>query len=176
MDEKKPISNGTISSSTPSLPVIHLSPVGNGSAPDLLEDPTYHATSLQDLGKDLAGSRASLKDNMSLTHRRASLYQSSQDIISIHVDRPIFTQEDFDEDFSPQQRHSKTFKERIKNTASQCVCGAACIKNFLFGIFPFLGIMKAYNIKEDAVNDLISGLTVGVMHIPQGKTFNFIDM
>ena len=95
--------------------------------------------------------------------------QSSQDIISIHVDRPIFTQEDFDEDFSPQQRHSKTVKERVQNTAAKCQCNPSCFKSFLFTIFPFLRIMKEYNVREDLVSDIFSGLTVGVMHIPQGQ-------
>lgn len=29
--------------------------------------------------------------------------------------------------------------------------------------------MKDYNIRKDLSGDIISGLTVGIMHIPQGK-------
>ena len=29
--------------------------------------------------------------------------------------------------------------------------------------------MKNYNIRQDLMGDIIAGLTVGIMHIPQGK-------
>ena len=39
---------------------------------------------------------------------------------------------------------------------------------FLFMLFPFLNTLRDYTVKEDLVSDLIAGLTVGVMHVPQG--------
>ena len=177
--------NGDLSHSMPSLPTVptvELTPAPddstqstpNGSIGKLKMTPS--GTSLPDLGNGSVCSRASLRHSMSLTHRRSSQNLSSQDIVSIHVERPIFTQEDFDEDFSPQHRHSKTVKERVKNTASSCDCSASCFKRFLFSILPFIRIMKDYNIKEDVVSDLISGLTVGVMHIPQGLAYGSLAM
>ena len=38
----------------------------------------------------------------------------------------------------------------------------------MFNLFPFLTIMKDYNIRTDLSGDIIAGLTVGIMHIPQG--------
>lgn len=35
--------------------------------------------------------------------------------------------------------------------------------------FPFLGTLRSYKVKDYLANDVISGLTVGVMQIPQGK-------
>lgn len=36
--------------------------------------------------------------------------------------------------------------------------------------FPFIQIFRGYKIKEDFPSDLVSGLTVGIMQIPQSKS------
>ncbi len=38
----------------------------------------------------------------------------------------------------------------------------------VFGFLPFINILKNYNIKKDALKDLLCGLTVFIMGIPQG--------
>lgn len=68
-------------------------------------------------------------------------------------------------------RPSPTFQEIVKKKASKCNCSAECIKKFIFSFFPCINIMKNYKIREDLSGDIISGLTVGIMHIPQGKLF-----
>ncbi len=60
-------------------------------------------------------------------------------------------------------------KERVQGCQNSCMCSQQCVKNVIVGHLPFIDIMKKYNIRTDLVNDLISGLTVGVMHIPQGR-------
>jgi hypothetical protein len=42
-----------------------------------------------------------------------------------------------------------------------------CLLNFFFHRFPFFGWIRTYNIKEDLAKDLVGGLTLGVVHIPQ---------
>ncbi|XP_033743714.1 sulfate transporter-like [Pecten maximus] len=37
--------------------------------------------------------------------------------------------------------------------------------------FPFIGLIKKYKLKESLANDVISGLTVGIMQIPQGMAY-----
>ena len=87
----------------------------------------------------------------------------------ILVERSLFTQKTFDEAFEPGSRPSPTIKQRAKRKISKYNCSGRCCKDFLFMLFPFLAIMKNYKIREDLMGDVISGLTVGIMHIPQGK-------
>ena len=89
--------------------------------------------------------------------------------LTIRVNRPAYTQAEFDEVLEPSQKQRKTIKERIKNTCSKCACSGSCVKKTVKKAFPFLQILQGYSLKDDFVNDLVSGLTVGVMHIPQGK-------
>ena len=88
----------------------------------------------------------------------------------IVVERNVFTQTRFDEQFRPGRRPSRTVYQRAARKLSKyiCSCSEKCCKVFLFGVFPFLTIMKDYNIRQDLPGDVIAGLTVGIMHIPQG--------
>ena len=47
-------------------------------------------------------------------------------------------------------------------------CSCHSLKAKLLAFFPFIRIMKNYKIKTDLPGDIVAGLTVGVMHIPQG--------
>ena len=48
-------------------------------------------------------------------------------------------------------------------------CTPSCLRVFVFSLFPFLTIMQDYNVRTDLSGDIIAGLTVGIMHIPQGE-------
>lgn len=65
-------------------------------------------------------------------------------------------------------------KQVIKNRSTHCrdrTGRFSCCKlaiNLFLGLFPFIRIMRDYNLKHDLVKDLVAGLTVFVMGIPQG--------
>ena len=82
--------------------------------------------------------------------------------------RPVFDQPQFDIDFSVTGVRHKSAYERLNSMKSKCQCNAKCAKKTLLKHFPFIGIMKSYNVRTELINDIIGGLTVGVMHIPQG--------
>ena len=46
-------------------------------------------------------------------------------------------------------------------------------KRQLFKRIPFIDWIRKYNLKEWLVPDIVSGLTIGIVHIPQGKHFAF---
>ncbi|KAK6177022.1 hypothetical protein SNE40_015212 [Patella caerulea] len=52
-----------------------------------------------------------------------------------------------------------------------CECTTQCLKNFFCRIFPFIKIMQGYSLLYDFPSDLVAGLTVGIMHIPQGMAY-----
>jgi hypothetical protein len=44
-----------------------------------------------------------------------------------------------------------------------------CMKDYILARFPFFLWIFSYDFKENIVKDLMSGITIGVVHIPQGK-------
>ena len=92
----------------------------------------------------------------------------------ILVDRPIYTQDKFHETFqiSPDYRNGKPTTEVLRNLwHRQCYPPASkeCMKLTCFSFLPFLRIMKEYNVRHNLLSDILAGLTVSFMHIPQGK-------
>ena len=51
----------------------------------------------------------------------------------------------------------------------------AFFKRQLFKRIPFLDWIRSYNMKEWLVSDLVSGITIGIVHIPQGKSNQRFD-
>lgn len=87
----------------------------------------------------------------------------------VKVSRKVLNQPHFEDHFESGDRYSKTLKERVQEVKEKCTLSTSCMKSFLLKIFPFIGIMSNYKPKEDLLGDVVSGLTVGIMHIPQGK-------
>lgn len=46
----------------------------------------------------------------------------------------------------------------------------SCINfsNFIIDFFPIISWLPKYQWKKDIINDIVGGLTVGIMHVPQG--------
>lgn len=56
---------------------------------------------------------------------------------------------------------------------ARCKSPTVCLtdlKRFVLNIFPVIGWLSQYSVKNDLLADVISGCTVAVMHIPQGKS------
>ena len=49
-----------------------------------------------------------------------------------------------------------------------------CMKNFVEDRIPFIKWIRAYKIKESLVKDIIAGLTIGVIQIPQGMAYSLM--
>lgn len=47
------------------------------------------------------------------------------------------------------------------------------LKNSILGFLPIVHWIRDYNIKEYLVSDIIAGIITGVLHVPQGRYFEF---
>ena len=91
---------------------------------------------------------------------------------SINVHRPLYTQMEFNEKYNFTAEESKSTIQKLCGLLHrQCTPSRPCIKKSLLSFFPFIGIMSQYSLRRDLLNDIIAGLTVGIMHIPQGLYF-----
>ena len=64
---------------------------------------------------------------------------------------------------------NKLPEKTLKGFTLDCLkkCKWRNLANSVVGCFPFFNWIKAYQFREWFVGDLVSGLTVGIVHIPQ---------
>lgn len=67
----------------------------------------------------------------------------------------------------------KGYVKAVKSKVSSVSCSKESFVQWLVGLFPIISWLPKYNIKRDLVADISGGLTVGIMHIPQGKPRRF---
>ena len=69
--------------------------------------------------------------------------------------------------------HQLDYSSRIAHSAGDSVTHCNPTEYFL-NLFPFLTWIRFYSIKDNLVNDIIVGFTVGVLHIPQGLAYGML--
>uniref|UniRef100_A0A7E4UYM6 STAS domain-containing protein n=1 Tax=Panagrellus redivivus TaxID=6233 RepID=A0A7E4UYM6_PANRE len=103
------------------------------------------------------------------------MLSSASSNIQLNRDRGPSTsymnQEQFDRIFQfqpspPRFRPMKFVKNRLKQCASfEAIC------KFFVSFFPILSWLPSYDYKTSLIGDVMAGLTVGVVHVPQGIAY-----
>lgn len=78
--------------------------------------------------------------------------------------------DDFDELFATEKTPDPPLKQRVAEYAKTCLTKNK-LKSCLHSNFPFVNGLKKYQLLKDLPSDVVSGLTVGIMQIPQGMSY-----
>ncbi|KAM9327707.1 LOW QUALITY PROTEIN: chloride anion exchanger-like [Pholidichthys leucotaenia] len=84
------------------------------------------------------------------------------------VSRPIYSEDSFTEGYEKVYRHRKTMLDHAKQYFT---CNAKRAKNVVLSLFPIIGWMKIYRIKEWLVSDIVSGISTGLVAVLQGLAY-----
>jgi hypothetical protein len=126
-------------------------------------------------------------------HRQTHHMSDDEDhdaITIVRVERPVFTRQDFiaKYNYQPSERSGAAFSgvaaahpgeilpktvmrhihQRLKGRRFANTPSGDCFRKAVWSLFPFVNIMRRYNLRNDLLNDIMAGLIVGVMNIPQG--------
>ncbi|XP_052241332.1 prestin-like [Dreissena polymorpha] len=90
----------------------------------------------------------------------------------INIKRAPFTQSAFDElHLMSNDDDRKSIADRLK---SRCNCSKQKIFKFLAGYLPLIRVIRYYNFKDYFVTDVLAGITIGILHIPQALAFGLL--
>lgn len=91
---------------------------------------------------------------------------------AVMIKRPPYTQVAFDE------IHRKTTDDDEKRWTSVCKDQLYCSKKRIWKVvstfLPFIKVLRYYKLKDNILIDVLSGITIGVMHIPQALAFGML--
>ncbi|XP_053320219.1 prestin isoform X2 [Spea bombifrons] len=84
------------------------------------------------------------------------------------VERPIYTQEYLQEQLHLRKNEPPSIVRRISHS---CRCSGKKAKSQLYSFLPILKWLPRYPVKEYLLGDIVSGLSTGVMQLPQGLAY-----
>ncbi|OQV17046.1 Pendrin [Hypsibius exemplaris] len=94
--------------------------------------------------------------------------------------RPILNQPNFDEAYglcdpgpplTPWQEITRIGRKHLSRKVSNNKCGQKCAYSYATSWFPVLEWAPKYDFRKLVIPDLVAGITVGVMNIPQGIAY-----
>lgn len=94
--------------------------------------------------------------------------QKEYKILPYSVTRKVLKQDELEE-ISGYDRHKESTSDNIRDGFRNLE-----YKNILYDFCPVLRWLPAYQCHKDLMGDIISGITVAVMHIPQGMAYGLL--
>ena len=95
-----------------------------------------------------------------------SLTESQENSDVYFVSRPVYNKSNFFGRYSHEPNRDKSFGEKFRSLKPEI--SPKKIINALLSFVPVVSWLPKYKLRENLVMDIASGLTIGVMNIPQG--------
>ncbi|XP_031549091.1 sulfate transporter-like [Actinia tenebrosa] len=93
--------------------------------------------------------------------------------LHINITRPVYTEKSFTKQFTKAKKKetSRSLCGKITGSIDKIIPRLRCNIQTVSNCFPIIKWLPNYSLKNDILADFTGGLTVGIMHIPQGLAF-----
>ena len=100
---------------------------------------------------------------------------SNKDVASVAINRPAYTHNAMVSTYNIRWEDDMKMKEKLKQSlVGQFGCTQVYWKERMLRFLPFINIMRNYQWSKWLFLDVMSGISVGVIHIPQGMGFSLL--
>uniref|UniRef100_A0A8C2G8U0 Chloride anion exchanger-like n=1 Tax=Cyprinus carpio TaxID=7962 RepID=A0A8C2G8U0_CYPCA len=87
------------------------------------------------------------------------------------VTRPLYSEDAFEDEHAKVYRKHKTF---LHHVIQYFTCTSERAKNTAISLLPIIGWMKTYSFKDWLLNDILSGVSTGLVAVLQGLAFSLL--
>ncbi|XP_076357454.1 prestin-like isoform X2 [Tachypleus tridentatus] len=95
-----------------------------------------------------------------------------ENIPRVVINRTVFNQNALDELIPRHPRIQQPLPSQICDIVkSRCGCSAKCLGYFLRNLFAITKWLPHYSIQECLLADIVTGITISIMHVPQGMAY-----
>ncbi|XP_014665693.1 PREDICTED: sulfate transporter-like isoform X2 [Priapulus caudatus] len=85
---------------------------------------------------------------------------------------PLLPRPDFDAEYEQHEKEPISLSQQARYCLQRKLCCTrGRLQQFLFGFFPFITVLRTYDVRQYLLGDIIAGMVVGVMNIPQGMGY-----
>ncbi|GFO10661.1 sulfate transporter-like, partial [Plakobranchus ocellatus] len=116
--------------------------------------------------------RKSIPDHVSMETRARSASTWTTRTTLLSSERPIYRTRTVRDRFLKIEEKNKSLKDTVqRKLKNSCRCTSDQWKRWALSVFPFIRIMRRYEWRSDLPSDIVAGLTVGIMQLPQGMAY-----
>ena len=103
------------------------------------------------------------------------MIENTLNLDEIQIQRPFFNQNTFQTRYSFRKLKVKSPLYSTKNYLKKNYKPSrTCLKRFALDRLPVVNLLRNYEIKSNLFKDLIGGLTIGVVQIPQSLAYSLM--
>ncbi|XP_056093258.1 solute carrier family 26 member 3, tandem duplicate 2 [Rhinichthys klamathensis goyatoka] len=87
------------------------------------------------------------------------------------VNRPLYSEDGFEDEHAKVYRKHKRLLDHVKQYLT---CTSERAKNAAVSLVPIIGWIRIYSVKEWLLNDIVSGISTGLVAVLQGLAFSLL--
>ncbi len=88
--------------------------------------------------------------------------------VKINITRPVYTEKEFRKKYD-QIEDERTWTQQVKDSFGNISITRASLWTFVKKLLPIISWLPKYSLVDDGIHDVLAGVTVAIMRIPQGN-------
>jgi hypothetical protein len=92
----------------------------------------------------------------------------------VDISRNVIDFDDLNLKYGKRKLSNTTIGQKLSKSVNKCYKNCSLF-DFFIKLFPIIGWIRTYSIRDYLFNDIIAGFTILILHIPQGMAYGMLS-
>jgi hypothetical protein len=92
----------------------------------------------------------------------------------VDISRNVIDFDDLNLKYGKRKLSNTTIGQKVSKSVNKCYKNCSLF-DFFIKLFPIIGWIRTYSIRDYLFNDIIAGFTILILHIPQGMAYGMLS-